>query len=206
MESSVAAVSAWLSACSQEFDRRAEELNELDRILGDGDHGTNMQRGFAAAGALDLGSQARAADALRQVGMALVKVVGGASGPLFGTFLLRAGAAWPAPLTVPGLHGALDVGLYGVMARGKAQPGDKTMIDALAPVVDSLAASARDGLPLAKALKEAARAGEAGRDATAPMTARRGRAALRADRSVGVVDPGAVSMSIIVSTGAHHLG
>ena len=92
MESSVAAVSAWLRACSQEFDRRVEELNELDRILGDGDHGTNMQRGFAAAGALDFGAQATAADALRQVGMALVKVVGGASGPLFGTFLLRTGA------------------------------------------------------------------------------------------------------------------
>ena len=123
MESSVAAVSAWLRACSQEFDRRVEELNELDRILGDGDHGTNMQRGFAAAGALDFGAQATAADALRQVGMALVKVVGGASGPLFGTFLLRTGATWPTP-----------------------------------------------------------------------------------DRSIGVIDPGAVSMSIIVSTGAHHLG
>ena len=206
MESSVAAVSAWLRACSQEFDRRVEELNELDRILGDGDHGTNMQRGFAAAGALDFGAQATAADALRQVGMALVKVVGGASGPLFGTFLLRTGAAWPTPLTVAGIHGALDVGLHGVMTRGKAERGDKTIVDALAPVVDSLAASAAAGLPLDQALTAAALAGEAGRDATAPMLARRGRAVLKADRSIGVIDPGAVSMSIIVSTGAHHLG
>ena len=114
--------------------------------------------------------------------------------------------AWPTPLTVAGIHGALDVGLHGVMTRGKAERGDKTIVDALAPVVDSLAASAAAGLPLAEALTAAALAGEAGRDATAPMLARRGRGALKADRSIGVIDPGAVSMSIIVSTGAHHLG
>ena len=199
-------VVGWLQACANEFDARAEELDALDRILGDGDHGSNMRRGFAAARTIEFTEVATTSEALRQVGMALVSNVGGASGPLFGTFFLRAGANWPSPMTTQSLFVAVQEGLAGVTARGKAEPGDMTMVDALAPVVDSLQSSAAAGEALADALARAAAASQVGRDATRSMVARRGRAALRAEHSIGVIDPGAVSMSIIVSTAAQHLG
>lgn len=205
MPDGVTAVTEWLRECAREFDRRLEELNELDRRLGDGDHGTNMRRGFAAAESLDMSESSRAYEALRQVGMALVSNVGGASGPLFGTFLLRAGANWPSPLSTHGIAVAVREGLNGVKARGKAEPGDKTMVDALTPAAESLDASARAGEPLGEALSKAADAADAGRDATAGMVAQRGRAHLRAAESVGVIDPGAVSMSIILRTAAQHI-
>ncbi|QTO36906.1 dihydroxyacetone kinase subunit L [Tessaracoccus sp. MC1865] len=206
MGAGVMVVAEWLLECSREFVARIDELDELDRALGDGDHGTNMVRGFAAAENLDLSAQLHAAEALRQVGMALVQNVGGASGPLFGTFFLRAGAHWDPSLTTPGLALALREALRGVQARGKAEPGDKTMIDALAPASASLDASAAEGENVADALEKAAAAAEAGRDATVDMVARRGRAALNADRSVGIIDPGAVSMALILRTAVHHIG
>lgn len=206
MTEGVNAVIDWLRECAREFEVRIDELNDLDRILGDGDHGTNMRRGFAAAESLDLGESAHASDALRQVGMALVGTVGGASGPLFGTFLLRAGSNWPSQLSTQGIARAVREGLKGVVARGKAELGDKTMVDAIAPAADSLDASAREGEPLSQALDKAATAAEAGREATADMVAQRGRAHLRADRSLGVIDPGAVSMSIILRTAAQQIG
>ena len=205
MTEGVAAVGEWLRECAREFDERLEELNELDRVLGDGDHGTNMRRGFAAAESLDLTEASRAFEALRQVGMALVSNVGGASGPLFGTFLLRAGANWPPTPTTAGIAVAVREGLRGVVARGRAEPGDKTMVDALTPATESLEASARENEPLGEALEKAADAAERGRDATAGMVAQRGRAHLRAAESVGVIDPGAVSMSIILRTAAQHI-
>lgn len=204
--SGVNLVRAWLNDCASEFKARAGELNDLDWVLGDGDHGTNMLRGFTTANTLGLGDEPTAAEALRQVGMALVSNVGGASGPLFGTFFLRTGAAWPSRLTIAGVEAALRDGVAAVMARGKAQPGDKTMIDALLPAADSLAGSAADGLSLSRALERGADAAEAGRDATAAMVARRGRAALKADVSVGIVDPGAVSMALILRTAIKHVG
>ena len=205
MANGVTAVLEWLRECAREFDERLDELNDLDRVLGDGDHGTNMRRGFAAAESLQLSENARAFEALRQVGMALVSNVGGASGPLFGTFLLRAGANWPSPPSTAGVAIAVRQGLNGVVARGKADAGDKTMVDALIPAAESLEASARNGEDLPTALAKAADAAEAGRDATAGMVAKRGRAHLRADESVGVLDPGAVSMSIILRTAAQHI-
>ncbi len=204
--SGVNLVRAWLNDCASEFAARAEELNDLDWALGDGDHGTNMLRGFTTANTLDMGDEPTAAEALRQVGMALVSNVGGASGPLFGTFFLRTGAAWPSRLTITGVEAALRDGVAAVMARGKAQPGDKTMIDALLPAADSLADSAAAALPLRRALERGADAAEEGRDATAAMVARRGRAALKADISVGIVDPGAVSMALILRTAIKHVG
>jgi len=205
MSDGVRAVIAWLRECGRQFEARAEELNELDRTLGDGDHGTNMRRGFEAAESLNLEEHAHAADALRQVGMALVSNVGGASGPLFGTFLLRAGANWPSPVSTSGVARAVRQGLNGVVARGKAEVGDKTMVDAIAPAAASLERSAAEALDIAAALSRAADAAEAGRDATASMVAQRGRAHLRAAESVGVLDPGAVSMSIILRTAASHI-
>lgn len=205
MSDGVTAVAEWLQECAREFEERVDELDELDRVLGDGDHGTNMRRGFEAARSLDLADTSRAFEAMRQVGMALVSNVGGASGPLFGTFLLRVGTNWPPTSTTAGIAIAVREGLRGVIARGKAEVGDKTMVDALQPASDSLAASAANGEPLGEALHKAADAAEAGRDATAGMRAMRGRAQLRADQSIGIIDPGAVSMSIILRTAAQHI-
>lgn len=205
MGGAVNAVADWLRECAHEFVLHADELDELDRLLGDGDHGTNMRRGTEAAGTIDLSETLTAADALRKVGMTLVSTVGGASGPLFGTFFLRSGACWPTQVTTAGVARAVRAGLDGVVVRGRAEVGDKTMVDALAPAVRSLEASAAAGAEPAQALAEAAAAAEAGRDATRDMVARRGRAALRADSSVGVIDPGAVSVAIILSTAARHI-
>ena len=205
MESGVAAVVEWLRACAREFDGRVAELNDLDRILGDGDHGTNMHRGFHTAQYVDFDRLETPSDALRHAGMALVRVVGGASGPLFGTFLLRGGAVWPAEVTASSMAMVVRTGLNGVEARGKAEPGDKTMIDALAPAADALERAAAEGLGLPAALERAATAAELGRDRTAEMIARRGRAALHADQSLGILDPGAVSMALILRTAADHL-
>ncbi|WP_040282094.1 dihydroxyacetone kinase subunit DhaL [Tessaracoccus massiliensis] len=206
MPDGVKVVAQWLLDCSREFAARTDELDELDKELGDGDHGTNMRRGFAAAETLDLNQNTRAADALRHVGMALVQNVGGASGPLFGTFFLRAGAAWDPSLTTAGIARAVRAGVDGVIARGKAQAGDKTMVDALLPAAESLEASPAAGEDMTSALARAADAAEAGRDATVDMVARRGRAALKADRSVGIIDPGAVSMALILRTAVRHIG
>ncbi|SHI77897.1 dihydroxyacetone kinase, C-terminal domain [Tessaracoccus bendigoensis DSM 12906] len=205
MTDGVAAVTRWLRACADEFDARREELDALDRLLGDGDHGTNMCRGFIAAQTLDLSELVTGAEALRQVGMALVSNVGGASGPLFGTYLLRIGAVWPLHPTTRAVAMATRQGLDGVMARGKASVGDKTMVDAIAPAADSLDLSARDGEDLAVALEKAADAAEAGALATVGMAARRGRAHLLAGESVGVIDPGAVSVGIIARIAAQSL-
>lgn len=199
-------VANWLLECSREFVARAEELNELDRALGDGDHGTNMRRGFAAAETLDLDEVATAAEALRHVGMALVQNVGGASGPLFGTFFLRAGANWDPTLSTAGIAVAAREGVDGVQQRGKAVAGDKTMVDPLLAAADALEDAAAEGDDLSAALERAAAAAETARDATVDMVARRGRAALKADQSVGVVDPGAVSIAIILRTAVRHIG
>ena len=206
MPDGVTLVTQWLRDCAAQFEARVDELNDLDRALGDADHGTNMMRGFAAACTVDFDGSTSASEALRQVGMALVSNVGGASGPLFGTFLLRTGANWPRPLSAAGLAAALQAGLGGVVARGQAERGDKTMVDALGPAVDALNASVESGESIQEALRRAADAADVGRDATRAMVAKRGRAALVADRSVGVLDPGAVSMSIILRSAVDHIG
>ena len=205
MPGAVGAVSEWLRECAREFAARADELDALDRILGDADHGTNMRRGTESALTINLTDATTAAEALRLVGMELVSTVGGASGPLFGTFFLRAGSSWPVTITPAGVSRALRAGLNGVVTRGHARVGDKTMVDALAPAADAFDDVVASGGDLAEALRRAAEAAEAGRDATVDMVAKRGRAALLAERSVGVVDPGAVSMALILATAAKHV-
>jgi dihydroxyacetone kinase-like protein len=201
----VGAVSEWLRECAREFAARADELDALDRILGDADHGTNMRRGTESALTIDLTGATTAAEALRLIGMELVSTVGGASGPLFGTFFLRAGALWPATVTPAGVSRALRAGLNGVVTRRHARVGDKTMVDALAPAVDAFDDGLASGGDLGEALRRAAEAAEAGRDATVDMVAKRGRAALLGERSVGTMDPGAVSMALILATAAKHI-
>ncbi len=138
--------------------------------------------------------------------MTLVSTVGGASGPLFGTFFLRAGAAWPEQVSPVGVSRALRAGLNGVVTRGRAQVGDKTMVDALAPAADAFDDVVAAGGEPGRGAGRAAEAAEEGRDATVGHggQARPGRTCA-AERSVGVVDPGAVSMALILATAAKHV-
>lgn len=169
----------------------AEELTALDQAIGDGDHGLNMKRGFEAVLAeVDKTAVLPPADALKAAGMALVMKVGGASGPLYGTLFMTLGKAWPATVDRAGLADAFDAAIDAVKARGKSEPGMKTMLDVLVP----LAAELRAGSDLAK-LRATADAAAA---ATVPMKAIRGRASFLGERSVGHMDPGARSSSLIL--------
>lgn len=198
------AVAAWLADSAATLHAHAGELTELDRAIGDADHGSNMDRGFAAVAALDPAGFSDAGALLKQAGMTLVSTVGGASGPLFGTFFLRLGGAWPQQADAVGVADALAAGLAGVAARGKAEPGDKTMLDALAPAVAAFTAAAPQGLQ--PALDAAASAAAQGRDATAPLQARKGRASYLGPRSVGHIDPGAASTALLFGSAARTLG
>ena len=158
----------------------------------------------AVVAALDVAAPAGAAALLKQVGMTLVSTVGGASGPLYGTFFLRMATASgeTRSLDGPAFAKALRAGLEGVVARGKAEAGDKTMYDALAPAVEALDGALAAAAPLDEALRGAARAAERGRDATIPMLARKGRASYLGERSVGHQDPGATSAAMLVGAAA----
>jgi phosphoenolpyruvate---glycerone phosphotransferase subunit DhaL len=199
-----AAVERWLRRFAELIAAHEADLTALDSAIGDADHGANMQRGMQAVVAvLDGGAAEQPADLLRQVGMTLVSKVGGASGPLYGTFFLRMAPALSGS-TVDGaaFAAALRAGLNGVVARGRAEAGDKTMFDALAPAVDALDAALADGRTLTDALSAAAEAADAGRDATGPLIARKGRASYLGERSVGHVDPGATSSALLVAATA----
>jgi dihydroxyacetone kinase-like protein len=159
-----------------------------------------MDRGMSAAtAALDDATGAAPGPLLTKVGMTLVSTVGGASGPLFGTLFLRMGQSLgDAPEVSPeALATAIRAGVEGVVARGRAEPGDKTMYDALAPAVEALDAALAEGGPLAHGLVRASEAAAAGRDATKPMLARKGRASYLGERSVGHLDPGAASIALL---------
>jgi dihydroxyacetone kinase-like protein len=178
-----------------------DHLTELDAAIGDADHGSNMDRGMkAAVAALDETTPTTAGALFTKVGMTLVSTVGGASGPLFGTLFLRMGTSFGDSTTASPLAfaAALREGLGGVVARGKAEPGDKTMYDALAPAVDALDSALADQSPLAAGLKAARDAAAAGRDATTPMLARKGRASYLGERSVGHQDPGATTIALLL--------
>lgn len=204
MDSGNELIREWLARATSLLEEHAAELNELDRQVGDGDHGTNMLRGFRAAvdSIVDTDSPAQN---VKHLGMALVSNVGGASGPLYGTFFLRAGQVWQMPITTASLARAMRIGLDGVVTRGKAQVGDATMVDAIAPAVASLEASVAAGVELPEAVVAAQKAADEGARATAPMVARRGRASYLGKASVGHLDPGAVSSSLLVSTLSGHV-
>jgi phosphoenolpyruvate---glycerone phosphotransferase subunit DhaL len=165
----------------------------------------NRDRGMkAAVAAIEQNPSATASALFKRVGMTLVSTVGGASGPLYGTLFLRmATAAGEAEsLDAEALAKVLRAGLDGIVARGKAEAGDKTMFDALAPAVDALDAALGRQRSLAEALQAATVAAEAGRDATTPMLARKGRASYLGERSVGHQDPGATSMALLIASAA----
>ena len=195
-------LSAWISAYADRIGEHAAYLTELDSAIGDADHGSNMKRGMqAAVAAVADKSPATCKDLLTTVGMTLVSTVGGASGPLYGTIFLRLGTtaadadAMDRELFGTALHAALD----GVTARGKAEAGDKTMLDAFIPAVEAYDAQSGS---LSAALAAAAAAAAKGRDATEPMEARKGRASYLGERSIGHLDPGATSLTMLFDCAA----
>ncbi|GAB96582.1 dihydroxyacetone kinase DhaK subunit/dihydroxyacetone kinase phosphoprotein-dependent L subunit [Kineosphaera limosa] len=206
----VAAAHAWLADFAARVHANVDLLTDLDRQIGDADHGANMDRGMRAVAALLVQDFADAAALLKKAGMTLVSTVGGASGPLYGTFFLRLAAALPdgAPGS-PGVDArafgaALRAGYDGVVARGKAQEGDKTMLDALAPALRAYDEAVGRGA--AAAFEAATAAANAGRDATIPLVARKGRASYLGERSVGHQDPGATSAALLLESAAATLG
>jgi dihydroxyacetone kinase-like protein len=187
---------SWLSRFAALVTENRSYLTELDSAIGDADHGANMARGMAAVMEKIAAAPSTGVDELfKQVGMTLVTSVGGASGPLYGTFFLRFGttAGAVAELDSAGLAAALRAGFGGVLARGKAELGDKTMVDAMSPAVDAFDAEIAAGADIAASAAGAAAAASAGRDATEPLVARKGRASYLGDRSAGHLDPGATS-------------
>ncbi|MCX4850046.1 dihydroxyacetone kinase subunit DhaL [Streptomyces sp. NBC_00893] len=182
----------WMTAAAAEVSREADRLTELDSAIGDADHGSNMQRGFAAVTAvLDKESPQTPGAVLMLAGRQLISTVGGASGPLYGTLLRRTGKALgEAPAVTPEqLAQALGVGVAAVAQLGGAQAGDKTMLDALLPAAEALGTSF-------VAAREAAGAGAL---ATVPMQARKGRASYLGERSIGHQDPGATSSALLIA-------
>lgn len=203
-------LAGWIRGFAEEVSQNKDLLTQLDSAIGDADHGSNMDRGMAAVvAALDESpSFATAGALLKTVGMTLVSAVGGASGPLYGTLFLRmATAAGDAEaLDGPDFSRALAAGLEGVVARGKAEPGDKTMCDALAPACAALDSALAGGAGLDEALEAATTSADAGRDATVAMLARKGRASYLGERSIGHQDPGATSVALLVHAAAAALG
>ena len=186
-----------------------EYLTELDSAIGDADHGINMNRGMQAAlevvnglSEADRGGDGDIGGMLRAVGMKLVSTVGGAGGPLYGTLFLQLGtkSAGKTQLEPSDWVGMLSAAVDGVIARGKAEPEDKTMIDALVPARDALQTAIDEGASFGDALRRSADAAEEGMKATIPLVARKGRASYLGERSAGHQDPGATSSALFLRT------
>ena len=195
----------WIRAFAALVAEHKGYLTELDSAIGDADHGINMDRGMRAVlDKLDSTRPATADELFKLVGLTLVSSVGGASGPLYGTFFLRLGAASGTATGVSpdDLAKALRAGLDGLAARGKPELGDKTMYDALHPALDALEAALAGGTATGEAFDAAAAACRAGRDATIPMVARKGRASYLGERSAGHQDPGATSAALLLDAAA----
>jgi phosphoenolpyruvate---glycerone phosphotransferase subunit DhaL len=180
-------------------------LTELDSAIGDADHGVNMDRGMrAVCDKLDADSPGAADELFKLVGMTLVSSVGGASGPLYGTFFLRLGTACGHRDAIPvdDLAKAFRAGVEGLVSRGRPELGDKTMFDAMQPALEALDASVAEGSTASEAFASAWRASVEGRDATIPMVARKGRASYLGERSAGHQDPGATSSALLFEAAA----
>ncbi|MBE3560416.1 MAG: dihydroxyacetone kinase subunit L [Ktedonobacteraceae bacterium] len=194
-------VQLWLERIAGVLHENAAYLTQLDSPIGDADHGVNMDRGFKAVLAkLVTMSDADIATRLKTTGMTLVSTVGGASGPLYGTAFLRAGTAVTGKqeLAAADVVTMLEAFLNGVVARGKATPGEKTMVDALTPALQAAKQALDEGASLADLTARASRAAEEGMKATIPMLATKGRASYLGERSIGHQDPGATSSWLIL--------
>ncbi len=191
----------WISDLAAVYDENRQYLTKLDSAIGDADHGINMDRGFKKvmeklpdSADKDIGA------ILKAVGMTLVSTVGGASGPLYGTFFMRAGMAVDSKdeLSSQDVVEMFEAALQGVLMRGKAELEDKTMVDALTPAVEALKESVAAGEDLSVGLAKATDAAEAGMEATIPLVARKGRASYLGERSAGHQDPGATSTYLLI--------
>ena len=196
-------VDGWIRAFAAAIAENREYLTELDSAIGDADHGINMNRGMQAVlGKLEGSSQGDVGALLKGVGMTLVSTVGGASGPLYGTLFLQMGssATGKQELSAEDWADALAAGVAGVQRRGKAELGDKTMIDALVPAVEALRSSLAGGATAGEALHRSAEAARDGMTATIPLVARKGRASYLGERSADHQDPGATSSWLLLRT------
>ncbi|MBF1158573.1 MAG: dihydroxyacetone kinase subunit L [Thermobifida sp.] len=198
----------WIELAAADVAEQRDYLVDLDRAIGDGDHGENMDRGFkAAVEALGQAQPASVAEVLKTVAKTLMSTVGGAAGPLYGTAFLRgAKAAGAGGLDGAGAAGVVEAALGGIQARGKAVEGEKTMVDAWTPALEAARAAAESGSDPAAVLEAAATAAEAGAAATEPMRATKGRASYLGERSIGHLDPGAVSTSLILRAAVRAAG
>ena len=198
----------WIELAAVDVAEQRDYLVDLDRAIGDGDHGENMDRGFkAAVEALGQAEPASVAEVLKTVAKTLMSTVGGAAGPLYGTAFLRASkAAGDGELDAAGVAAVIEGALGGIQARGKATTGEKTMVDAWTPALDAARAAAESGADAVATLQAAATAAEAGAAATEPLRATKGRASYLGERSIGHLDPGAVSTSLILRAAARAAG
>jgi dihydroxyacetone kinase-like protein len=200
---------AWIERYAAHIAEQKDYLTQLDAAIGDADHGANMNRGFQAVLAKKAELQKPDIGALlKGVAMTLISTVGGASGALYGTFFLQAStlAGNQTELTPSEFGSLLEKGLAGIVLRGKATIGDKTMIDALQPAVKAYKHSIESGETLEQALSKAVSAAEDGLKSTIPLVARKGRASYLGDRSAGHPDPGATSTLILFRSAAETLG
>ena len=198
----------WIELAAADIAEQRDYLVDLDRAIGDGDHGENMDRGFkAAVEALGQAQPASVADVLKTVAKTLMSTVGGAAGPLYGTAFLRASkAAGDGELDGAGVAAVIAGALEGIQVRGKATTGEKTMVDAWTPALEAARAAAEAGSDPVAVLEAAATAAEAGAAATEPMRATKGRASYLGERSIGHLDPGAVSTSLILRAAVRAAG
>lgn len=197
---------AWVRRTAQVVTEHRDELIELDRQIGDGDHGENLTRGFTAVLAKLDALDAPPGDVgavLKLVATTLMSTVGGAAGPLYGTAYLRAAKVTGLPeLDSAAVVAMLEAGLEGIVVRGKATTGEKTMVDAWSPAVEAAVAAADAGASPAAVLAAAAEAGRGGAEATIPLVATKGRASYLGERSAGHQDPGATSTALILEAAA----
>jgi phosphoenolpyruvate---glycerone phosphotransferase subunit DhaL len=204
-----AQVLGWVEAFASTVADNKEYLTRLDSAIGDADHGINMDRGMKAVQEKLDGLEGDDIGALlKTVGMTLVSTVGGAGGPLYGTLFLQMGVATTgkSELEPEDWAAALTAAVEGVQMRGKAEPGDKTMVDALIPAKDSFSAAHAEGVSFEEALRRSAEAAEAGVQATIPLVAKKGRASYLGERSAGHQDPGATSSYLLLKTAAETWG
>ena len=199
----------WLERFAALLAENKDHLTQLDSAIGDADHGANMDRGFKAVLGKKTEFQGKdIATVFKTVAMTLISTVGGASGPLYGTFFLQAGllAAGKSSISAEEFGALLEKGLNGVIQRGKANPGDKTMIDAMQPAVEAYQKAVQGGESLDGALKKAAESSRKGMKATIPLVAKKGRASYLGERSAGHQDPGSTSTALLFQAAAESLG
>ncbi len=198
----------WIKAYAKIIEEQKEQLTDLDREIGDGDHGVNMNRGFAAVEKkLESAPVGGLGGIAKLIASTLISTVGGASGPLYGTFFLKMAITLGAKSEVSGedLQKAMEAGVQGIKTLGKSDEGEKTMLDTLCPALKALEQALSESKSTAEAFAVAAEAAKSGMEATTPMLAKKGRASYLGERSVGHQDPGATSAYFLIKSAAEAL-